>query len=207
MLVTNVVQQRKDPSRYSVFIDGAYRFSLPQQDILYFKIKAGEPLAQETCEYIEDHLLYIQAQEVALHFLGYKMRTEKEVREKLQQKGYDESMCERVLCFLKKYAYVDDLAYAKAYIKERSRLSARSVRALQWELKCRGIAQSVIDEALEQVPVNEYEDAVKWIRKKQKGNLSEMKEEQKRKLWGFLQRRGYGYDVIEYAFSQAESEG
>ena len=36
MRITAITQQKRDPSRYNIFIDGAYAFALPMQDILYF---------------------------------------------------------------------------------------------------------------------------------------------------------------------------
>ena len=41
MLVTAITQQKKDETKYNVFIDGEYVFALPMQDILYFKLKEG----------------------------------------------------------------------------------------------------------------------------------------------------------------------
>ena len=34
MRITAITQQKRDPSRYNIFIDGAYAFALPMQDIL-----------------------------------------------------------------------------------------------------------------------------------------------------------------------------
>ena len=39
MRITAITQQKRDPSRYNIFIDGVYAFALPMQDILYFKYK------------------------------------------------------------------------------------------------------------------------------------------------------------------------
>ena len=41
MRITAITQQKRDPNRYNIFIDGVYAFALPMQDILYFKLKEG----------------------------------------------------------------------------------------------------------------------------------------------------------------------
>lgn len=46
MRITAITQQKRDPSRYNIFIDGAYAFALPMQDILYFKLKEGQEAAE-----------------------------------------------------------------------------------------------------------------------------------------------------------------
>ena len=80
MLVTAIIPQKKDPAKRNIFIDGEFAFSLIAQDVLYFKLREGEPIPQETFDIIQDNLIYIQAQDTALHYLGYKMRTEAELR-------------------------------------------------------------------------------------------------------------------------------
>ena len=95
MLVTAITQQKKDQTRYNVFIDGEYAFALPMQDILYFKLKEGKEVPEETVEYIQNSLIYIKAQDTALHYIGYKMRTVKEIRIKLEEKEFSIPYVER----------------------------------------------------------------------------------------------------------------
>ena len=45
MRITAITQQKRDPNRYNIFIDGVYAFALPMQDILYFKLKEGQEAA------------------------------------------------------------------------------------------------------------------------------------------------------------------
>ena len=74
MIVTEIKQQKKDKSRYSVYIDGEFAFGLIMDDILYFKLKEGEEIPEEKYRYIMDTTVYIKAQDAAVSYLGYKMR-------------------------------------------------------------------------------------------------------------------------------------
>ena len=47
MLVTAIIPQKKDPAKRNIFIDGEFAFSLIAQDVLYFKLREGEPIPQE----------------------------------------------------------------------------------------------------------------------------------------------------------------
>ena len=126
MLVTAITQQKKDETKYNVFIDGEYVFALPMQDILYFKLKEGREVPEETVEYIQNSLIYIKAQDLALHYIGYKMRTAKEIRMKLEEKGFSEEVIEKVIVFLEKYGYADDREYCRKYVKEKLRMKPKS---------------------------------------------------------------------------------
>lgn len=202
MLVTEIRPQKRDETRYNIFIDGEYAFALPMQDILYFKLKEGCETTEETVEYIRRNLIYIKAQDTALHYIGYKMRTEQEIYRKLQEKEYTEDVIAEVMEFLRKYGYVDDREYCEKYIRERLRLRPKSGYALRMELRQRGVAEKTIEEALNGTEIDEAGDALGWLEKK--ARVWPPDEKEKKRLQGFLLRKGYSYDVIREAFRQMD---
>lgn len=205
MLVTRITPQRRDPAKYNIYIDGEYKFALLAQDLAYFNIKEGKEIPEETVALIQKNLIYIQAQEKALRFIGYKMRTEKEVRQKLVENDFTQEIIEEVIFFLCKYKYINDREYAQKYIKERLRLSPRGAYALRMELLQRGISDEICQEALELTEFSETEDAVRWLERKTKGQWPP-DEKKKKQLYGFLQRKGYSYGVIKEAFTEMDEE-
>lgn len=200
MIITAITQQKNNKDRYSVFIDDNFAFALIMQDIVYFKLKQGEEISQEKYDFIQNELIYIQAQDIALHYIAYKMRTEQEVRKKLFEKEYTEYIIERVIHFLIEYHYIDDMKYCKSYIKQRLQCNPKGVYVLKMELKQRGIKQSIIDKAIENSDVDELNDAIKLLQKKCL-YLDDIDEKNKKRLFAFLQRRGYSYDIIKEAFA------
>ncbi len=200
MIITAITQQKNNKDRYSVFIDDNFAFGLIMQDIVYFKLKQGEEISQEKYNFIQNELIYIQAQDIALHYIAYKMRTEQEVRKKLFEKEYTEYIIERVIHFLIEYHYIDDMKYCKSYIKQRLQYNPKGVYILKMELKQRGIKQSIIDKAIENSDIDELNDAIKLLQKKCL-YLDDIDEKNKKRLFAFLQRRGYSYDIIKEAFS------
>ena len=202
MLVTAITQQKKDDTRYNVFIDGEYAFALPMQDILYFKLKEGKEVPEETVEYIQNSLIYIKAQDTALHYIGYKMRTVKEIRMKLEEKEFSEENIEKVIAFLEKYGYADDREYCRKYIREKLRMKPKSGYALKIELRQRGISSRIIDEVMAETEMDEEGDAFHWLERKSRGIWPPADEKQKKKFYDFLLRKGYSYDIIGEAFRQ-----
>ena len=199
MLITAITQQKRDPSRYNIFIDGVYAFALPMQDILYFKLKEGQEAAEDTIAFIRKNLIYIKAQDTALRFLGYKMRTVQEIRQKLLEKEFAEDVIAQVLAFLEKYGYADDREYCHRYIREKLRLKPKSGYALGLELRQRGVSSRIIEEVLD-----EASDALRWLEKKSRGQWPPENEKKKKQLFDFLLRKGYSYDIIKEAFRQME---
>lgn len=203
MIVTAIEQQKHQKERYSVFIDGEFAFGLIMQDILYFKLKEGQEISETTYHFIMENLVYIKAQDTALHYISYKMRTEQEVRKKLLEKEYADEVIERVIEFLKKYNYVNDLNYAQSYVKQSARLKPKGKIALKMELRMRGIKDMIISEVLEEIQLNELDAAMQLIEKKG-GTEALSDEKKKRKIVSFLQRRGYSYDIIKEAMNNME---
>ncbi|HCT65233.1 MAG TPA: hypothetical protein DIC60_08245 [Lachnospiraceae bacterium] len=205
MVVTSVEQQKKNLERYNVFIDGEFAFGLIMEDILFFKIKEGNEISEEKYDYIKDTVVYIKAQNTALKYLGYKMRTEKEIKDKLIEKEYDDEIIGRVLEFLRKYNYVDDLKYAQSYIKEVQRLNPKGSYAIKHKLRENGVCDNVISEALEDCDLDEEEGAERLLGKKL-GERRQVSYKEKKKLHDFLLRRGYSYAIIKKAFDSLEIE-
>lgn len=135
MRITAITQQKRDPSRYNIFIDGAYAFALPMQDILYFKLKEGQEAAEDTIAFIRKNLIYIKAQDTALRFLGYKMRTVQEIRQKLLEKEFAEDVIAQVLAIFWKNTAMRMTGNTVADISEKSCGSSRKA-AMRSDWSC-----------------------------------------------------------------------
>ena len=92
------------------------------------------------------------------------------------------------------------MKYCKSYIKQRLQCNPKGVYVLKMELKQRGIKQSIIDKAIENSDIDELNDAIKLLQKKCL-YLDDIDEKNKKRLFAFLQRRGYSYDIIKEAFA------
>lgn len=206
MTVTRIEQQKKDKSRYSVYIDGEFAFGLIMQDILYFKIKEGEELPQEKYDYIMDSTVYIRAQDTAAKYLGYKMRTEREVAKKLLDSGFSENICERVLQGLQKYDYINDAIYCMKYIKETLELRPKGKFLIRQELKSKGIDEDTIDRAIDESYIDELVIAKNLLMKKYE-DFANMDNKELSKVYGFLQRKGFSYSIIKEAVGELADNG
>ena len=206
MIVTEIKQQKKDKSRYSVYIDGEFAFGLIMEDILYFKLKEGEEILEEKYRYIMDTTVYRKAQDAAVSYLGYKMRTEKEMVKKLSEGGYNEEIIARVMAFLVKYGYIDDRVYCRKYIKETLKLRPKGKFLIKQELRQRGIDEDIINEEIEEADIDEESQAEELLMKKYE-DFASMDHKELAKVYGFLQRKGYSYSVIKAAVRSLAEKG
>ncbi|MCC8097519.1 MAG: RecX family transcriptional regulator [Eubacterium sp.] len=205
MIITDIQQQKKNEKRYSIYIDGKFSFGVSDIDLLYYKLKIGEVLPENKYNEIINNNTYIKARDTALWFLGYRMRSRREITDRLKRDETPEDIIERVIGFLEEYGYIDDRAFAKAYIEEKRRLKGYGGIRLKQELYAKGISREIIDVLSEELSEDDTETIKKAIDKKLKGNkVSDRKELQR--LYGYLMRRGFSYEQSREALEEYERE-
>ncbi|MFI3228609.1 MAG: regulatory protein RecX [Bacillota bacterium] len=126
--------------------------------------------------------------------LARSMRTEKEARIKLRQKGHSTSSINKAMELAKSYGYLSDTAYAENFVNCAKSSSGKF--KIKRTLKERGVA----DEIIEQYTTNLEEDelhsakniATKYMRSK---SIDDPKV--KEKLFRHLASRGFSYDTIK----------
>ncbi|HAJ56884.1 MAG TPA: RecX family transcriptional regulator [Candidatus Omnitrophica bacterium] len=146
-----------------------------------------------------------KARNCALRLIKFRLRSEKEVRDKLKEKGFAAETIDTAVDFLKKTGLLDDTLFARLWVESRIKRPLGLAR-LRLELKKKGIDKGVIEPVLEAASANySEEEAVKNIIdmkiKKMRG-LDPVKA--KRRLYGFLLRRGYPYGLVMDALKEIE---
>lgn len=209
MKITAIEKQKNNTERYSIYIDDSFAFGLDAFDVLSFRLVQGQELDEESYTKIIKHSLFAKARDKALRLLGFKSRTEKEIFDKLLKEEYPKETIEEVIEFLKQYNYIDDESYAKAFAKEKFKLKGYGTKRLTYELGLKGIKAEVINKVISELMENEIIDensmAVSLIRKKLKGE-NEIDDKLKQRVFGYLARRGYSFEVIKKAFNEVLQE-
>src|SRR5918996_3790945 len=90
-----------------------------------------------------------KAMERAGRWLALRPRTESELRDRLQQGGFEGGTVERALARLAELRLIDDEAFARQWVEERARRKGLGPRALVAELEAKGISAEVAGAAVE----------------------------------------------------------
>ncbi len=86
--------------------------------------------------------------DAAAAFLGVRPRSVDETRKRLVHLGYPAALVATVIERLIEMDYLDDAAFARAWVESRDRAHPRGETALRRELALKGVQRSVIDEVL-----------------------------------------------------------
>lgn len=151
----------------------------------------------------------------ALNLLSVKMRTEREMREKLEKKQVEETMIQLVLSYLKEKRFIDDSHYAKVYIE--SHQNRYGPYRLKQSLRQKGVTDEKIQWAFEELEASlNPEVEAERILKKKLDTLSidfdqvksdyVYRRKMQNKLSQFLAYRGFSIDVIRHVVSRLLTE-
>ncbi len=198
--ITKIEPQKKNPKRRSVFLDERFAFGLDEEVLYKYRLKVGQELEQKEIDRIIDSETRKEAKDAALKFLSFRMRSEKELREKLKKKEFAESLIDDVVKDLKRLKLVDDYDFAAAFVRDRISNSPRGKILLRQELWKKGIKKEIIEKALKEYFKDEDEELVlaKELSQKRKRRYQGLEENvAKRRLMSFLLRRGFSYDIIK----------
>lgn len=131
-----------------------------------------------------------------LRFLSFRPRSEKEVIDYLLKKETEKEYVNKILNKLKEYKFVDDLGFAKWWIENKK----KGQRLLTFELKQKGIAKEIIEEAVSSLDIAKKEEVLinKLIEKKWR-SAAKTPEKAYERLMRYLMGKGFDYDDAKKA--------
>jgi len=136
------------------------------------------------------------ALDTALHFLKFRPRSIFEVEKKLREKKYPQSEINKVINFLKAKGFLNDLEFARSWIRNRNLLKPEGKKLLFLELRKLGIEKEIAEQALQEEDMPDIEKARIIFEKKRRAFQNLTKEEFKEKMIGYLFRRGFSWETI-----------
>ena len=201
-VVTKIESQKRNPKRKSVFIDGKFAFGLDQEIFYKSGWKKGDNLTDQQIKKITKEERKKEAKDMALRFLSFRRRTEKQVKEKLQKKGFDEKTIKATIDKLKEFDLINDLEFATSWVKDRLSFKPRGRKLLKQELYKKGISKETIEQVTEELCQDEDKSALELLEKIKKRYKGLEPKVARRRMFGFLLRRGFSYETTKKALNQ-----
>jgi regulatory protein len=204
--ITALRPTKRDPDRIAVDLDGSFAFALPATLVADQRLEVGDALDGERVSALLAADRASRATEAALVFLGYRPRSEKEVRDRLRRGGYDQAAIDHAISRLHEWRYLDDADFARRWVENRTAHRPRGKRLLQQELRHKGIDTGTAREAIDDAELDETSAAEDLARRRLPAYAGDDPAAIRRRLGAYLARRGYSYDVIRIALDRALGE-
>ena len=150
---------------------------------------------RELCNIEKD---LVRAQNTAYRYLTYRGRSCKEVEKKLKGKKFEAIVIHNVIDHLSRLGYINDCAFAAQWAYGRIKFQGIGRRRIVRELNQKGVDKNTIETIIDKTITHEdeYKAAQKAVEKKLSGMKNVAPEVRRRRLAGYLDRKGYSYDII-----------
>lgn len=208
--ITRIVRSRGAGASVRVELDDGSTLRLPAAVAARAGLAPGDEPSPADWEGLRAEARAHEARERALRLLAVRPRSRRELRRRLTAAGLDDPLVDATLASLERSGLLDDRAFAASFVRERIRARPRAPRALVRELRARGveaeIARSAVAEALAEAAESEAllarRAAASWVRRASpallraaRGGGGPEREAVRRRLGGYLQRRGFAVGV------------
>ena len=140
---------------------------------------------------------YSIANTIALNALVARGKSKGELLAHLKKRGVEDDVAQATIFRLQENGLVNDEEFAKAWTQSRHTSKKLSKRIIAGELRTRGVDQSSIDQALDEIDdESEYRTAFSLGMKKY-NTMSRLEPEvQIRRIQSLLQRKGFSFPTI-----------
>jgi regulatory protein len=206
--------------RVCVSLDQGDPLEVALEAIELARLGVGDVLTPTARRALVDADAEVQVREAALGLLSHRARTRQELRRKLRGKRFDPARIDACLDRLEERGLLSDAAVAAAFVRDRLRFHPRGRARLASELRAKGVEANVAQQSIGLVFEDEEMSDAGLARSAADAWLARQPAEvaaalgsrthtpasgkAKRRLYGYLARRGFRGDALADAMRYAE---
>ncbi|WP_124727505.1 RecX family transcriptional regulator [Staphylospora marina] len=189
--------RKASDGRYLIFVDGENLLSVHEDVLVKFRLYKDMEIEPDLLREMAEEEEIQRVKQAALRYLSHRPRTEAELRNRLLSKGFEAGVCDRVVEEMKELGYINDHWFVRAWIRERQDGKKLGAKRLRQELIRKGIAPSLVDEALMEIPDDRQRQmAMELAERRCLRLVGEPWRNIERKVGAYLLRRGFGMEDV-----------
>lgn len=202
-VITGIEQQKRNMNRVNIFLDEEFALGLHKNIALGLKV--GDVLGDDQILQLQKEDAVEEAYQRSLKLLNFRARSEQEIRTRLLKYGFDEIVIEQVIVRLTEKGYVNDQRFAEDWVENRTTFRPRGRKLLRLELQRKSLGKEQIESVMNALP--DEEEIARKAARKYSARLKGLDEQIfKKKLYGFLIRRGFQYEDFKLIMEEMWEE-
>jgi regulatory protein len=186
----------KPCSRDRVFIklSGGRFFTVPAAETR--TLETGATLSDEDIEKLSRIDQYFRGKDKAIRLLALSPRSRWEIKRALDGIGLTQAIRDGVLLDLEERGLIDDVRFAREFVRNQIELKFMGPHRLRFTLKKRGVSASIVDDVLSSEVTDQGQEAAAWRLVRKKIGAKQPNDSDIRRLSGMLRRKGLDYEII-----------
>jgi len=198
VIITRIEKQKRNKKRWSIYTDDVFLVGVSEDTLLKFGLRVNDEITQDTVQELIKFDEYVYANKCALDFLSYRIRSKAEVTDKLRSKGISPGTADRVIGHLQSLGLINDEEFSRQLIQSfigNKPLGRKAILQKLFQKKIpKQVSEKVLNEVFSSLNVKElaYMNFKKYFPKLKDKDINR----KKRKVFDFLARKGYEFDII-----------
>lgn len=205
--ITSIETQKRNSERVNIYINEEFAFACYNELVYKENLKKDMIVDLDKLKKIIIEEEFLKCKNSALRIVEKTYKTEKEMKDKLLEKGYEEETIEKTIDFLKEYNFLNDEKFSIMYAKDRSKTEGKN--KIKYSLIRKGIDKEIVEATLENID-NDIEEEIAYNLAFKKYKLLVNRENDKyklnQKLFRFLLGKGYSFDLIKSVINKVTNE-
>lgn len=198
MKITKIEKKKR---LYLLEIDETDKLYVTEDTIVRFMLSKDKELTSNDLEQIKAFAQFSYGKNLALYYLSFKQRSEKEIRDYLAKHDIDPDSISEVIKALKEERWINDLQYIETVLQQNLHSGDKGAYVLKQKLLQKGIDRKLIDSALEKADFSGVcRKAAEKILKKYQGKLPQRA--LRDKLSQTLTNKGFSYQEAKAAIAE-----
>ena len=204
MCVITSIQPQKNKRNVNVYLDGRFGFGIDLVNFVKLGIKIGQDVSEAKILDIIKKSEKQKALDKLLRFATLRPRSQKEIESWLGKYKVHQSMRDEFLAKLRHLELLDDKKFTQWWVEQRRNFRHFGDKLIKMELIWKGVDKSIINDVFEgnKDSNDQKSDAMLILSRKLQHLRKVPREKMYRKLFGFLQRKGFDYEVIKQAIDE-----
>lgn len=201
MLITSLKQQKKNPERLNLYLDGEFYCGLNAETAAVYRLKEGQEIDKDLLEELTARDRYDSAMSAALM---YAARTGGKSRFDFEQKltEYDEATQRAVLARMEELGYINDALLAKETVS-RALAKGEGRYMIKQRLLSKHLDEETVRDAMEEISPEEETAAAVLALKNAAARCRDTEPKKRRaRIYAALVRKGFPYDIVSAVTEQ-----
>ena len=206
--LTDIQIDKEIPARRILYLDGAYFDSVDAGCIPKLGLRIGLEIELEVLQKLIEADEGMRAKGYALELLSDQTYSKNQMIRQLGQKGFSPEAIDMTLEDLEQLGHIKDEQFAKKWVDRRQRSRPKGKRMLEQELANQNIDKATVDRVISGIDDAEEANIALGLAQKQVKRYQSLPSQvAKRRLHGFLLRRGFSYETIQAVIERVLIKG
>ncbi len=198
MRIINIKVTGKRRNKVEVTFNDSTTVMISPETLMKHNLSRGKECTEEEIEDIRREDERIRARIQAVKYASVRVVSKAQLKRHLLKKGFSDESVDAVVARLDEKGFIDDTRFAQLFIKDRMKLKPAGPRKLAADLRKRGVERHIIEEAVAPwEDLDTQREVARSLAEKKINTLQRYdQKKQRRKLYAYLERRGFDQTVI-----------